>query len=202
MKLTHEPMMPARKGHDGEQVYSSMWRAMMVEVWEEDSFDGEDSTPIETILGYMPVKLTQRHATVAATVICWLGCNMGNALMHRARREIAAGRWDADVAYLLAWTLDNKRTPYVNSGVRSIEYMLALPEDRNDRTSFLDSGLTKLPDLSAADLEVVEHVMRWLPSKRGQQFIRLCEREIERLRDEERRRKAAEFDRLRGGAEA
>jgi hypothetical protein len=195
--LRHEPMRPPRKGHDGEQVYASMWAAMMAEQWVDEWFNGDEPTPLECVLSDMNMKLEQRHATVVATVVCWLGCNMGMALVRRAQSEVSAGRWDEHHAYLLAWTLENRRVPYVNSGIRLVEYMLTPAEDCKPARSIIDTGIKKLPALSAEDLEVIDHVMLWLPTERGQLFIRQCEREIERLRDEERRRRHAEHLRLR-----
>lgn len=193
--LVHKPLRPARANHNGEQVYSSMWLAMMAETWEEG--DDDAPTPLDLILKELPCKVGQRHATVAATLACWLGCNMGNALMHRARAEIHAGRWDRDRAYLLAWTLENRRSRGVNHGVRLIEYMLTPTEDWSASGPFdmMHSGIARMPMLSADDLEVVDHLMLWLPTWRGEAFVRQCDREIDRLRDEEQRRQTAEFHR-------
>lgn len=196
--LKHEPLRPARASHDGEKVYSSMWAAMMAEEWHEDWFNGDEPTPLEIMLHNFGRTPTQRHATVAATMICWLGCNMGSALMHRAKAETAAGRWDRSFAYLLAWTMENRRVDCVNGGIRSVEYMLTPAEDLRTGLRFAESAIAKLPELSAEDLEVIDHIMLWLPGERGQRFIRQCEKEIDRLRDEERRRQQAEFRRLHG----
>lgn len=196
--LSHTPLRPPRAGHIGEQVYASMWQAAMSERWEEYRASDDDAAPIEMVLQEFRRTVEQRHATVAATVICWLGCSVGFALMRRAESEIAAGRWDEHKAYLLAWTLENRRVRHVNSGVRLIEYMLTPEEDRVQPKWNDESGISKLPQLSADDLEVVDHVMLWLPTERGQRFLRQCEKEIERLRDEERRRLHAEHLRLHG----
>ena len=200
MALLHEPLRPPRAKHIGEQVYASMWKAAMAERWEEIHFDIDEPPPIYAVLEELGVKrINQRHATVAATVICWLGCNMGNALVHQARRQIAAGRWEERDAYLLAWTIENRRVGCVNNGVRAIEYMLAPEADYVKNAPLAHSGLSKLPELAAQDLEIVDHVMLWLPTERGQAFLRQCETEIERLHDQERRRKAAEWDRIQRG---
>lgn len=189
-KLIHKPMIPARPGHNGEQVYASTWAAAMEPTGDED----EGQTPIEIVLRDLDVQeLTQRHATVAATVICWLGCNIGYATLRRAEAERAAGRWSDAHCYLFAWTLENMRRIGRNSNIRCVEYMLTPPDDRRETRSIGDVGITRLPELSAIDLEVIDHVMLWLAEADGQRFLRLCDAQIKALDDEDRIRRNAEF---------
>lgn len=200
--MKHDPVRPPRSGHDGENVYASMWAAAMAEEWTGEWFNGDEPEPIESVLYELRCKVEQRHATVVATVVCWLGTNMGLALTRRADSEAAAGRWDDSYRYLLAWTMENRRRHGVNSGVRLVEYMLTPTEDLERSPSFMSSGITKMPELSAVDLEVIDHLMTWLAKPRGQTFLRQCEHEIDRLRDEERRRRDAEWRRSHGRSEA
>lgn len=197
-ELSHAPLRPPRAGHVGEQVFASMWAAAMDETWDEYAFD-DDPAPITIVLHELGGPVDQRHATVAATFICWLGCNMGLATIRRAESEVAAGRWERNHSYLLAWTLENRRRGGVNSGIRAVEYLLAPTKDLRATRTMLDHGIAKLPELSATDLEVIEHVTGWLAEERGQRFLRQCEREIDRLQDEERRRRDAEWRRQQAG---
>ena len=122
---------------------------------------------------------------------------MDHALLHRARAEVAAGRWEERCALLLAWTLENRRVRGINSGIKAAEYLLAPAEDYNTKRNWADDRpLLKIPELSADDLEVIECLLLWLPGDRGQRFIRQCEREIERLRDEDQRAHHARHNRL------
>lgn len=180
-KLQHKPIQPPRKGHLGEQVYASMWEAFMTrppaESWDAPS-------PIEEVMWNSLQQITQRHASVLASVVCWLGTNCGNCMLQQAEKEREAERWDADKCYLLSWTLQNRRRLGVNSGVRTIETLLA-PPDTVVRTMRLGEPHLKVqPALSAEDLEAVDHLMLWLAEPAGRAFVTQCEAEIRRLQDE------------------
>lgn len=194
--LIHRPIRKPRPGHTGEAVYASMWKVAMSEDWQEEDDRGDKVPPLEILLDNIGRRVQQRDATVAATVICWLGCNMGLSIVREGEAAMLRGECDKRDRYLLAWTKLNVRKHYVNHGVRTIEYMLA-PEDHynTEPRHFLGGSLKKRPELSADDLEVADRVMLWLATDRGQRFLRQCEREIDRLRDEENRRKLAEQQR-------
>lgn len=199
-EIIHKPLRAPRPGTPAEGVFASMWEAMMAEDWEECHFDGDEPTPMEVVLAQYGRKPRQREATIMATFVTWFGCNIGASLLHRARAEVAAGRWDERWALLFAWTLENRRIGGVNDGIRAVEYLMAPEEDyRRDRGVLDRRPLKKIPELSADDLEVIECLLLWLPCERGQRFIRQCEREVERLRDEERRQRRAAWLREAGG---
>jgi hypothetical protein len=129
LPLDHRPIIPARAGHDGEQVYASIWQATMEQAPQID-YLGDEHRPIDDVLEDIVRPITQRDAAILATAACWLGCNFGQCLIDRAAREREESRWQAAHAYLHAWTLENLRrrgingssstcSRYPSSGVRS-----------------------------------------------------------------------------------
>lgn len=177
--LVHRPLHAPRAGHIGEQVFASMWEVRM-EIPDKPVIDDVD-VPFLSVLENFDGQVTQRQATAVASVVCWLGTNCGLAMLTRAQRERDANHWEAWHCYLIAWTLENHRRLSTNHGVRVIEYMMApaetvLPVDRLG-----SAGLSELPTLGADELEAVDHLMVWLGDREGQDFLRICNTEIERL---------------------
>jgi hypothetical protein len=188
--LVHRPMQPPRVGHVGEQVFASLWEARMVSTG--DTTVDDDAHPFWNVLGDFSGQVTQRQATAVASVVCWLGTSCGLALLQRAQHEVAACRWDEWHAYLLAWTLENHRRQSVNHGVRTVEYLMAPPTTIARDTRNCTSGLTELPTLSADELEAIDHLMVWLGTSDGQDFLRVTEAEVSRLGKEQRLVREAE----------
>jgi hypothetical protein len=197
--LQHDPIRPARATHAGEQAFLEAWRATMAETWEEARGLCEDQPPppIEVVLADLHGRVTQRRAAVLASIATWLGCNAGASILHQADREIARERWERRHAYLLAWALDNIRRRGVNSATRYIEHVLAREEDYG--TDWLGSrSVLKVPPISLDDSETIEQFMLWLPSVRGQAFLRRAQADFDRRRDEERRSEQAQWRRVNG----
>lgn len=193
LPLVHIPMRPPRRGFIGECVFASMWEAHMTREVHDDGMDDIPPRAIDAVLPYLPRRATQRDATVAASVVTWLGTNCGRAMIYRAQREVARGNWEARHAYLLSWTIDNARDACVNSGIRLIEYLLAPPElYRMERCIGVLGALSALPNLEPFDGEVIEHVMTWLAGDEGEAFLGACEAEVKRLTDAERLARHAE----------
>lgn len=193
LPLEHKPIERPRPGHDGEAVYASIWEATMLDA-RVDGW-GDEHCPIEDVLPGSFGKPTQRDAAILATIACWLGTNIGSALLEVAARERDGGRWDGHRAYLFAWACENTRRDCVNSGIRTVEYLLALPEQRRPERSIMDTGLKEVPELSARDLEAIDHLMLWLATGDGQRFLHRCEARLEGIRHEQRILRNA--DRLR-----
>lgn len=183
LTLKHEPINPVRTSILGEVVYSSMWAEYM-----KPAADAEpDEAPICRVLANFDFdvgsRINQRYASILASMVCWLGTNGGRSVLQLAA-DFNLGHWPE--RYLLAWTLHNRRQPAVNSCARSIEFTLAPDADRNTGIASHHSAFKKWPELSAEDLEVVDHLMCWLASDRGQRFLFACEDEIEKRREVER----------------
>ena len=80
LKLRHEAIRPARKGFPREHVFAGRWRELMDA--RRDSLD-------RILCDYLaPVR--QREASVAASVVTWLGTNIGQALLEDAKRRRVA----------------------------------------------------------------------------------------------------------------
>lgn len=183
-QLDHSALMPPRKGCVGETVYAAGWTTLMC-------MRSDFSAPPNELLGdilQMCEPLTQRHATVAASFITWLGTNCGLSFLMECRRYAkgepeCAYQLGTSKAWLGQWAWDNRRRIGVNGGYRTIEHILSTPECFGTGAH----GITVLmhsPDLTAEDYETIEHLVAWLPTERGQKFLAVCDLEIEERRNE------------------
>lgn len=166
LDLRHEAVRPARKGFLREHVFAGRWRELMA------------SKPrlLNRVLSDYLAGVGQREATVAASLITWLGTNMGQALIEEAARRVRVAGAGADVppyavsdAYLCAWTSENRRKLGVDNGWRTLEALLT------------EDAAEKRVQPSAADYEVAEHVVFWLGQFEGQRFVQLCQAEVSAL---------------------
>ena len=136
---------------------------------------------LSLILQGVPDAPTQRMATVCATFFCWLGTNCGQAFLQTAQR--AAQRADRDnksqrLAWLFAWTGENIRKHQSSGGIRLLESILAEPKHRvtaQDWQATRDGigHLKTLPLLSADDYEVIDALVMFLATGKGQHMLRL-----------------------------
>ena len=200
--IQHAPLRPPRKGVTGEAVFSARWTALMHATHPDLTYDEEVSGApmLSRICSPMWYPIGQREATVAATFACWLGTNMGLAMLRSGRANRRSG---LDCPTLLAWTLHNRRHGAINGGARSIDLLLA--PDELLRKDSVSSGachpLESLPDLSLRDAEVIEHICIWLDTRAGQDFITSAELEIERQQDLQSSIARAKNDPMRRRAE-
>lgn len=187
--LEHKPRAPyPRTGHIGEHVYSEDWEALMLTL-DRDGVNAPNSM-LAGILTALPENITQRHATICASVVTWLGTSCGQSIILNGRSLKAKG---VHQPYLMAWHGQNTRTTGVNSGFRIIEHLLA-PEDHFGRNWLFDVGptLQRIPALTVSDYETVEHLMTWLDYY-GEGFLLKCERRIAALTRFEQTKRDAEF---------
>lgn len=172
--LSHEPIRAPRADVIGECVYAARWAALMAET--VDTY-GHEAGVLGTILSLLVREPSQRHATVAASFIKWLGTNCGRAFLQQAKQHepmVGGGG-----GYAAAWGVENARRPGINGGYRAIEAILA-PADHWGTALFSGhTGLVRQPDLSLDDYEAVEQLVRWLGSYEGRQFVAACEAEID-----------------------
>lgn len=197
--LLHKPIVPPRAGHIEEGVYASMWEELMTAT-DGDEYLNADERPIARVLRHYNKEPANREAAILATMACWLGTNVGMAMMANAHRLSAATPLLRDSAFLVSWTLENRRRLSVNHGARLSEYLLATAEQRAPNDSMMGPGLTRLPQLTADDLEVIDHFMLWLGTPEGARFFARCEDRIRDLREERRKRQAEELARHNGAA--
>ena len=182
--LEHKPLPPfPRAGFIGEWVYAEEWAALMQEL-DRDGINAPNSM-LSSILNDLPTPITQRHATICASVMCWLGTACGQSIILGSKRHIERGEHRCH-AYLMVWIIQNRRSPGTNGGYRLLERLLAPPDHYG--TSFYGRDLVRQPELTADDYETAEHLMVWL-GERGEGFILRCEhriRELERFEQTKR----------------
>lgn len=177
--LLHRPITGPRNGHIGEQVFYEKWLELQqreVEFREVD--EPEHTTKLARILRHVQLpEIGERECTVAASWVCYLGCNVGASVISLGNcLKDGAGEYRR---FLAAWAIHNTRAVGVNRGFRAIEFILA-PADHVQKDPFTFSGLTRAPDLSIIDYEVIEHLWLWLGSDEGAAWLEDCQREIDR----------------------
>jgi hypothetical protein len=183
--LTNTPLPPhPRPKHAGEEVYAEEWSKLM----QNKPQDGcrAPNSMLAEILWYLPGRINQRHATICATVVCWLGTSCGQAVVLNGKRFQESNLFHSDTCYSIAWHLENQRQASVNHGFRTLEHLLA-PEDHygTDMLGFGGRCVVKRPTLSVDDFETVEHLMHWL-GRHGAGFILGCEHRVRERTDWER----------------
>ncbi len=165
--IAHRPMIPPRPGVTGEEVFAARWEA-------ENRAPGR----FNAILDRPDHWTTQRHATLAATIVTWLGTNVGAGFLYQAER-LARTMIRAD-AYVAQWTLENRRQVLVGSGWRRIEQMLMTPDQQQARQrDGVQRGGAIRVRTNIRDFEVAEQLMAWLGSNEGQRFIAAAHLEID-----------------------
>lgn len=157
MKLEHTPVNPPRDRHLGEHSFYDTWRAGAGIVTDADEFS-DGSTPLEDIVGSFLGPPTQRDATICASLAVWLGTNCGSCVVHEARRYAEKGLTLVQ-GFLLVWAEYNHRKSWLNSGHRTIDYVLAGPECYREATvlDFSPLGspiMHKPPELTGRDVEI------------------------------------------------
>jgi hypothetical protein len=185
LAFSHEPNRTPRPDVIGEVVMAEMWQAHMRRE-ANDPQDDCDEYAFRALMNAFPFALTQRHATVAASFVKWLGTNCGRCFLSTAAR-ISAKLDGAMDAYAAAWAMENTRHIGINGGYRTIEAVLAT--DAN----YENGRLTHMPDVSAHDCEVIDHVVTWLGMRDGQAFVAACEKEITARLDAQREERMRKF---------
>lgn len=156
-KLLHVPLKPPRASVPREGMLLALWQQFAEQRPEEYAyvFRGRTNGPIR-----------QRAASVAASFMVYMGCNGGRSFTHAAERLAKSGAFTCtEDAYLSAWVVENKRSSGVNSGLRTIEYMLA-------REHPIAKGVVPLwrvdwplvPDVTMEDADIVEAMVAWWAS--------------------------------------
>lgn len=177
--LIHQPLIPPRNGDAGEHIYASRWEALANSSSWLQNWDTPDSTNFTSMFHPYRWKAGQREATVAATIMCWLGTPCGRGFLLEARNfaENYIPRKPVDQAYLMYWAHENSRQLAINRGIRTLEYLLTPDRDKIDFTSRFPN-FARIAELSGRDLEAAECVIQWLGSRAGLQFTADCEAEL------------------------
>lgn len=190
LALDHSPTLPARDSVIGEGVFLTAWQQLMV-----DSATGYGDGPhpclLHSILAHLPDPVEQRHATVAATFVKWLGTNGGRDLLDRADRLKGRGFTPVS-AYCAAWATVNRRDPCISHGIRTIEGILGPIELVTEIDNYRQISKW-LPKLSVADYETVEAIVEWLPSLEGVAFLGRCQAKIQKAHTAKRQAELEAF---------
>lgn len=166
-ELHHTPFRDVRN-LAGEVVFATEWKKLMETIHDLSIHD--DETMLSSVLRFLPEHVTQHHASLAASLIVWLGTNCGTCFLGTAKRIADSKAFiSKSDAYLAAWSVENKRDRGINSGGRMTEHFMygnLVPEDRQP------------PPASVEDYEVLDRVAQWLGSDDGHKFLLRCERII------------------------
>lgn len=181
----HTPVRPAREGCLGEQVFLKNWQELLAQDnGYHPDFDGPNGMLMHVVSPGDGI-LTQRHATVAASLVRWLGTNNGLGFLQQADL-MCDSLGDREEGYIAEWALENRRSRTTNSGIRVLEAVM------------MEQRAVKPPKLSADDCETMEQVLMWLASEHtvyvvsGQSFLQKCRNDIQvGLREERSRVRAA-----------
>lgn len=118
--LLHDPVNAPRPGTPGEGIYLAFWREYV---------QAEEQRLARILRDTRPTEPNPRQAAVCASFMTFMGCNAGIAFTDAAERMLApnqGGTYQNPVhVFLMAWSLANRRRAGVNSGIRTIEAMLA-----------------------------------------------------------------------------
>ncbi len=190
LSFEHWPMRAPRPDVIGEMVMSAKWRELM-QAFAPTALDECDEYAFRGLMHTFPRALTQRHASVAASFVNWLGTNCGRGFLHQAARMVERIP-NIREAYTAAWAIENTRHDGRNGGRRTIEAALVTQDQWPNHAV--------APDLTADDCEVVETVVIWLSMRDGQRFLADCEAEISRRLDEQRAERMREFEHRRHAA--
>lgn len=174
----HQPLMPSRVGFVGEHVFLRAWHRLLARNpgWEDEIFYD------------LPLRWNSRASRVAASFAKMLGTNWGLNFLHQCRR-LAAARDRSGYcpmsprdAYLAAWAIENRRVRGMNSGLRSVEAMLA-EQPLYGRRGLSEHALLweRVPVVGQDDLDVIECMVTWLSTVEGDAWARKAERLRSRL---------------------
>lgn len=170
----HKAIAMPRKGFLAENVFYDNWVQMLT---QDRDMSEPDNQRFADVLGSYGHEINERVATVAATFISWLGTNVGFSYRDEARRLSKVVPYKHD-AYLMAWAVHNLRHSSVSAGRRQLEACLSNPAlDKHDH-------INRAPVLSSQDYEVVEHLVVWLGTDDGQDFLEKCENILRRKQHE------------------
>lgn len=168
--LAHIPVNLPRQTYLGEQLFLETWQDLAEQ--EVCRYDGRIFTQLQTMFNEHRWPAEQLEATVAASVLCWLGTNCGQSFLNEAKQlaDTLSGL-DAADAYLMRWATENARRNYINRGIRVLESLLTPAAQLQDCEGgyFLVARQVEAP--SGRAYEAAEHVIRWLATEHGQQFL-------------------------------
>ena len=175
LPFDHIPIVPPRAGIPGECIYLNLWREYL------------DARPDEwdCIFNDLNFDLDQRAVSVAASFMVWMGCNNGRDFTQAAEDLYRSNSLHSkERAFLAAWAINNRRQRGINSGLRTVEYMLApaCPV----QNGWAIGGL--IPEVSQRDTDVLECMVVMWSGITGMRFRSIALPMIEAANQKERSR--------------
>lgn len=185
----HEPEVPPRDGMIGEQVFAASWKRRMkalYDVWGHGDEIDRLNPHFRGVLGHFPYEISQADATIAASMVKWLGTNVGRCFIETAMKD------PSEEGVLKAWAVENVSKPWLSYGRTPIDNILMTAGDieANSRRGLLTAVFTSIPDRkSVRAIGVCNHIALWLGSGEGRRFVRRClaaaDRKADMLRTEQ-----------------
>jgi hypothetical protein len=177
--LRHEPHAPyPRSDVIGEQVYAERWKELMHAPVPDNECDWAykslPNTRLQVMMWLHPEPLSQRHATLCANFVTWLGSNCGSSFLSSAMRLARTSAGSTRRPYRMQWANENAREHGINNGIRIIEHLLADDSYRDPKTRLIK----RLPQATGGDYETIDLLLMWMERQAGQQFLHACGREI------------------------
>jgi hypothetical protein len=157
MFVDHIPFAPPRENTPAEGIYLKLWQ----------DFAAARPDDFQDIFRDMNDTVDQRIASVAASFMVYMGCNVGHAFTERAKALIHVFAWERE-SYLAAWAIHNRRTYGVNNGLRAVEFMLAT-QHPIDNEGCRHVVWERIPEIAQKEMDAVECMVEWWstgPAKR------------------------------------
>ena len=175
--LLHVPLKPPRASVPSEGLFLALWQQFVEQRPEEWGYIMRTTGPIR-----------QRAASVAASFIVFMGCNGGKSFTFRAEQLADSGAFTyPEDAYLAAWAIENKRIHSVNSGLRTVEYMLARQHPITTGGALTRRIDWKLvPNVTQEDADIVESMVAWWSSTTAHWMRNSVEAKVKALEADDR----------------
>lgn len=182
MTAPHVPFMPAR---------SDLAEAVFLSRWQE--LNQQLPKFLSALLGH---RASVRDCRIAASFITWLGTSCGNSFLHQAKLQMESQLY-AEIAYLAAWALTNRRDRLHSSNVRTIEVILSPKSlfQGSDKTPYQRAKELRL---TLDDMDTVESIVKWLASDHGNTFVEDCLAQHQANRDEQARQRNLRLNAMLG----
>ncbi len=200
--LRHEPEVAPRKDVVGERVFAAFWRKEMhaqYDLWGQGSEIDRVNPRLRGVLGSFPYELRQMDATLAASMVKWLGTNVGRCFIERALKDAS------EEAALKAWAVENVGRPGLNFGRTPLDAVLMTEADiaADSGRGLLHAMFREVPDRkSMRSADLANRLALWLGSTQGRGFVKKCLAKTDAALETGRRKQLAASRGLRSRTKA
>lgn len=169
MAVHLEPIRDPRHGTPGEVIYLQLWK----------NYIEQDRGRLHEIVRHTHTQVDQRHASVCASFMVWMGTNCGHDFTHQTECVAKAleqtrgshGFAGREHAFLMTWGTMNARNIGSNSNVRLVEAMLH-PSYHMVKQGHLGMRVDweTLDKITLRDYETVQAMVRWWSTPDAQEM--------------------------------